>query len=467
MASEVTLFRQEVIEFQQSERQWGNVVLLEPVSTKILAWSLVAAVALTIALLCIAQYARKETAVGYLTPSAGTAKIFLPQQGIVKEVHVREAEEVQKGQALLTVETAQIATDGQDVNASQLATLMSQREMLLRQLGTEQIRQASERQRLLATIKGFDAEVTHLNEQIRIQIDRIALSKSFVSSAAQLNSKGYMTGIEYKRRQQELLEQEQSLNSLNQQLATRNSQITETRFILEQLPMTMAERVREVKNDLSEVEQRIAETNRRRAYVIQAPSAGRISLLQARVGQAADPRRLQLEIVPLTTNLQAELFIPARAVGLVEVGQKVRILYDAFPYQKYGTYSGHITNLSQTILLNSDISAPVELKEPAYRATVVLDKTSIEIDGRSIPLQADMLLRADVILEKRTIMNWLIDPLLGAENIIDLADLKAAWTSWVAEPLLEATRMIRARLVDAQVLRRDENSAKDQQSMLQ
>ena len=61
--------------------------------------------------------------VGYLTPTGGTAKIFAPQQGTIKEIYVKERQEVEKGQNLFAVETSQIAANGQDVNASVLATL--------------------------------------------------------------------------------------------------------------------------------------------------------------------------------------------------------------------------------------------------------------------------------------------------------------------------------------------------------
>ena len=85
--SQRLLFRQEAIDFQRQNRNWGAVALLQPVSTKILAWFLAAVVALILVFLSIAQYARKETVVGYLTPTVGTAKIFVPQQGFVKELY--------------------------------------------------------------------------------------------------------------------------------------------------------------------------------------------------------------------------------------------------------------------------------------------------------------------------------------------------------------------------------------------
>ena len=122
---------------------------------------------------------------------------------------------------------------------------------------------------------------------------------------------------------------------------------------------------------------------------------------------------MQLEIVPNNGVLQAELFVSARAIGFVRPGQKVRIKYDAFPYQNFGTYTGQIIEISQTILTNSDASGPIALKEPAYRVTAALDRPDIDAYGKKMRLQADMLLRADIILENRSLVNWILHPLLS------------------------------------------------------
>ena len=139
-----------------------------------------------------------------------------------------------------------------------------------------------------------------------------------------------------------------------------------------------------------------------------------MATLQATEGQAADPRHLQLEIVPRHASLQAELFFPTRAFGFVHAGQEVRILYDAFPYQKFGTYRGRIVKVSQTILTGNDPVGPISLKEPAYRVIAALERPDIDAYGQKIPLQPQMLLRADVILERRSLLSWLLDPLLSA-----------------------------------------------------
>jgi membrane fusion protein len=106
--------------------------------------------------------------------------------------------------------------------------------------------------------------------------------------------------------------------------------------------------------------------------------------------------------------------VPTRAIGFIRPGQPVRVLYDAFPYQNFGTYSGRTVKVSQTILTSTDVSVPVTLKEPVYRVTAELDRPDIDAYGQKIPLQSGMLLKADIILEKRSLLNWLLAPLLSA-----------------------------------------------------
>src|SRR5271166_6025842 len=301
-----------------------------------------------------AQYARKETVIGYLTPTAGTAKIFASQQGTIKEIYIKEGQGVDKGQPLLAVETSQIAANGQDVNVSILSTLESRRNQLIGQIAADKERMKSERSRIIVLIGGLEAEISELHAQIENQNERIRVSDALVSSVTGLRARGLISELEYRQRELASLEQKQKLNSLNQQLAAQQNQLTETRYSFEQLPTVMAGKIQSLRSELATTEQRIAEIGGRREYVIRAPTAGRVSTLQATVGQFADPRRLQMEIIPNESTLQAELFVPTRAIGFVQPGQAVRILYEAFPYQQFGAYTGRVHNVSQTILTKSD-----------------------------------------------------------------------------------------------------------------
>jgi membrane fusion protein len=407
------LFRQEALEFHRDHRQWGEVAMLQPLATKVTVWAIVTFIALAIVFLFLAPYARKETVPGYLMPTAGTARVYAPQPGIVSAVQVQEGQDVEEGQPLLNVTTAQVAADGQDVNLAILDALARQRDLLTQQIPAEQVRTRSERERLTSLIRGLEAEAAHIDGQIATQRERIRLMEGLVAAAARLNPRGYVSDLEYRRREAALLEQRQNLDALGQQSAARRNQLTEQRSALEQLPVVVADRMRALQGEFSTLEQRIAEINGRRAYVIRAPVAGRVSALQAMVGRPADPRQLQLSILPYGSTLRAELFVPTRAAGFVRKGQRVRLLYEAFPYQNFGTYGGRIVQISRTVLTPADAAGPIELRQPAYRVTVSLDRPDVDAYGGRIPLQPDMLLNADIILDSRALMSWILNPLLG------------------------------------------------------
>ena len=405
------LFRNEVIEFQRHNRQWGQVVPLQPLSTRLLVWFVAVSSIGIIIFMFVAQYARKETAPGYLAPVAGSARVFANQAGTIGSVYVKQGEMVHKGQPLLAVVTTQIAAGNEDVNSNILATLEQQKQALTRGIADEVHRTVSEQQRLTAQAEEHGNILGQLDAQMTVQRARIAIMEKMMQVGAQLRVKGLVSEVDQRHREETMLEQQQALISLTQQSTSRKGQLSEVRFNLAQLPFVQGERIQNLRTQLSTAEQHIAEVTGRSAYVVRSPIDGRISLMQAALGKPADPRRVQLQIVPNDSKLQAELFIPVRAIGFVEVGQDVRILYDSFPYQRFGSYHGHITKISETVLLASDVEAPVTLREPAYSATVALDQTEINANGRKIPLQPDMSLRADIILEKRTLVSWIFAPL--------------------------------------------------------
>jgi len=407
-----SLFRSEALEFQKQHREFGQVGRLQAPSLKVFAWLLVVAVSAIVIFICIFGYTRKETVAGYLVPATGTAEIFVPQQGTVTAVHVAEGEVVQQGDVLLTIDTSQITANGLDVNATVLKSLSVQKMVLTSQIDAENRSTASERERLTAAIRNGQTELTQLASQIGFQEEQIGIAQKLVDTAHKMQVSGYFSAPEVYRREEALLDAKQTLSGLKQRYTARETELAQTQSSLQQLPTESARKLQPLRSELAQLDQRTAEVGARRAFAIRAPIAGRIANLQATVGQMAEPKRLQLDILPLDSPLQAVLFVPTRAIGFVRPGQKVRLLYEAFPFQRFGTYSGHVVTVSKTILSDAGLSAPIELKEPAYKVVAALDRPDVDANGQKVPLQAGMLLRADILLEKRELIRWLLDPIL-------------------------------------------------------
>jgi membrane fusion protein len=111
--------------------------------------------------------------------------------------------------------------------------------------------------------------------------------------------------------------------------------------------------------------------------------------------------------------LRAELLVPAKAIGFIEPGDRVRLAYDAFPFQRFGLHGGHVETVSRTLLRPAEVVGPIVLHEPSYRVTVTLDRQAITAFGRDFPLAADMALKADIVFDRSSLMKWLLEPILS------------------------------------------------------
>ena len=148
-----------------------------------------------------------------------------------------------------------------------------------------------------------------------------------------------------------------------------------------------------------------------RSYVVTAPADGIATALLAERGYAAQPDQPLVSLLPVETHLEAQLLVPSQSIGFLAAGQTVYVRHEAFPYQRFGSYRGSVTEISRTLLLPGETTLPVKLEEPVYRVTVMLDSQTVKAYGQDFPLQAGMLLEADVWLERRKLYQWLLDPL--------------------------------------------------------
>jgi membrane fusion protein len=150
---------------------------------------------------------------------------------------------------------------------------------------------------------------------------------------------------------------------------------------------------------------------------LRAPSSGRVTAIQANLGHRVTDKPL-LTILPADAQFKAELFIPTRAIGFIKPGQSVLLRYSAFPYQRFGLYKGTIDKVTEVILTPEELRVPVKLEEPVYRVSVTPEKQAITAYGRQFNLQAGMLLEASIILEGRSLGEWLLAPIYSLRGRI-------------------------------------------------
>jgi membrane fusion protein len=143
-----------------------------------------------------------------------------------------------------------------------------------------------------------------------------------------------------------------------------------------------------------------------------------ISSLLLKPGQMVTAGQSLLSLLPAGSVLQAQLLVPSRAVGFIEPGSRVVLRYQAFPYQKFGQHFGHVAEVSRSALSPAEVTAltgsePQQNQEPLYRVQVTLDSQAVWAYGKAEGLRPGMALDADVLMERRRLIEWVFEPLYG------------------------------------------------------
>ena len=166
-----------------------------------------------------------------------------------------------------------------------------------------------------------------------------------------------------------------------------------------------------LQNELSTLTEHELEIQGRRDYTVYSPIDGNISSVQVKLGQTVGSGSLILFILPHNSQLEANVYVPSHSIGFLKKGQEVKIRYAAFPYQRYGIYRGRVKSIEKNILTPSDLAAVIHATEPMYKVIVALDEQSIQSYSQQWPLQPGMALEADIVLEKHSILRWVLDPI--------------------------------------------------------
>ena len=153
--------------------------------------------------------------------------------------------------------------------------------------------------------------------------------------------------------------------------------------------------------------------------MIRAPVDGVLSAVTAQPGQMVAAGTALATVLPANASLQAHLYAPSSALGFVRADQAVQLRYPAYPYQKFGLQHGRVLEVARTPLAPAEVAALGNAArgdtagEPLYRITVALDQQSVQAYGQAQALSPGMAVDADVLLDRRRLIEWLFEPVLG------------------------------------------------------
>jgi len=406
------LFRQEAIDAQR-EKFLGEATIARPVPFWVFTLLAAGTAILLIGVAVWGQYTRRERVEGYIALDTGAARVLSTDAGRLAELLVKEGDEVKAGDPLAKISLDRTTSSGASTSEAVAAELQSRRAILekeqaqWRDLGAQQAEQSRRR------AKDLEHELTQIDREMKLQETRIKSARDQVERYNGLaGEKKFVSEALVKQKQDEVTDQEIRLQALRRQRSQVERDLGAAKAEEPQIALRSRAQVEQVERQLSELREGMSQVEAKRETVIRAPMAGVVTNVAVNRGQSIAADAPLVTVLPKGSGLHVELLVPTRAIGFVVKGQEVVLRYDAFPYERFGQYHGMITDIGRNVWTAGERVGPLAAREPVYRVDVALDKQSVAALGQEFPLRPGMLVNADLLLEKRTLLEWIFEPVL-------------------------------------------------------
>jgi hemolysin D len=399
------------------------------------------------------------SAPGKIVPS-GRTKVLQPfESGVVRSIQVQDGQAVKAGDVLIeldpTVNAAERDHLHNDLLAERLniarlraalaggddptadftppaeadsALISAQRQLLLNQvtehrakiaaLASQQAQKEAEQSTIAATIHKL--ETTIPVTQQRVDILKVLVDKQLGSKLTYLEILEALVG------QQEDISVQRSHF---QEAAAAAATIRETRGQAE------AEYRHALSDDLAKAEQKangltqdlIKAEQKTKLQLLTAPVDGVVQQLAIHtVGGVVTPAQSLLVVVPSDSRLEIEAMVSNRDIGFVHAGQEAEIKIDTFNFTRYGLLHGQVLTVSQDAVIRDwkqdrfddhELGTQNETSDPKdqelnYTARISLDHAQMQIDDRMVNLSPGMATTVEIKTGSRTILSYLLSPLL-------------------------------------------------------
>lgn len=406
------LFRDEALDACR-HKLMGTVRLYSP-PWRWLVIGVVAALTVAVAaLLLCGSYTRRERVVGQVLPAEGLLAVTPPMAGTVTEIRVREGEAVQAGAPLMVV-SAEVATRMGDARGMVDEQLRIQRDRLELDLAGQASLEAEAGRGLRQREAMLRDQLAQLGVQRDHRQRQADLAGEELDKLRAMRELGYASASQVAQQEAGVLEARARLQELARQRIEVSQQLDAVRQQQRELPLDARARHSEIRRKLAEVGQMQAENEARRAIILRAPQAGEVAALLATPGQAVAGGQTVASLLPRGARLEAQLMVPSRAIGFIREGAWVVLRYQAYPYQKFGQSHGRVARISRSALAPQDVAVQTgqpQVREQHYRVIVALDRQHVMAYGRAEPLRPGMALEADLLTDRRRLVEWVLEPL--------------------------------------------------------
>ncbi len=207
------------------------------------------------------------------------------------------------------------------------------------------------------------------------------------------------------------------------QLGEMNTRIAASELVAQRQRAALAaetrratlDRLREAEQKMDALAQEQIKADSRSGLMrLTAPVAGTVQQLAVHtVGGVVTPAQPLLVIVPGDNPLEVEaFFVENKDIGFVRAGQTAEVKVETFNFTKYGTLRGTVTQVSGDAIQD-------EKRGLVYAARVKLDRTTLNVDGKTVSLSPGMAVTAEIKTGKRRVIEYFLSPLMqvGDESL--------------------------------------------------
>ncbi len=378
--------------------------------------------------------------VGQVTPAQRVQHIQNLEGGILREVLVREGQHVEKDDLLLRIDNEQAGSVYRDAVTKSLdlkaAIARVEAELagadpnyppeVLEQAPDSVKRQndllASHRRQDEAEIRALQAKRELYLQEIEEQLSKqrtatasLALAVKQRDLARPLMSSRSMSSLDFMNLEQRVLTLQGELNVLESTIPKSRAAVRE---VEERLTLRKAELDAE---DLAEINRYQIELNSMRELMVsggdrvtrtevRSPVRGTVKRINiSTVGGVIMPGEVIMEVVPSDSSLIVEARVSPQDIAFIYEGQPARVKLSAYDSAIYGAMDAIVEQIS---------ADSIEGKAGEYYYLVKLRTGSNTLlhNGKELPIIPGMLATIDFITGKKTVLDYLLKPILRAQQ---------------------------------------------------
>ena len=336
-----------------------------------LTWGLISTSGLAITWLAFAYTEEIIIVRGKLEPIGDVKIINIPSGGVVKNILVKNGEEVSKDQILLVLDNEILHK-----NVDSLENQIKQKKAQLELKKEEKIK----------LIDLYTSKLRFLKNEFKLKED---IKNRF----KELFEEGALSELNY-------LEKISEINSLE-------GEIVENDINLKRQSLILSQEIKQIESEISELEAKGLEAEVLLEYKsIKSPVNGMVFDMKPKnIGFVAQSNYSIMKIVPFN-KLEADVKIPSSKIGFIKIGMPVDISIDSFPANDFAPLEGFVESIGSDVL---DLNDEENNKEYFYPGSIKLNSQSLLLkNGNELPLQVGMSLQANIKLRKVSYLRLLL-----------------------------------------------------------